>query len=211
MSSGCHRSGSSAAPCGGRARRARRAGIQHGGTGQTPSWPGLTRERPHTRRKASHRIPRQWAARATRAPPFLDSIRSRSPFRRRQSETSPPTKRDVAAAKEGLFANQHQKEGDFRPRDRFPSRAADRQPGNATLGTDRPQPTCTNPTDSLNPMSFFTPPEMSAPSAQQEPLKQTDEGIRQLAEDREKNYREKQSVDAPVVLRFLEQEAETDG
>ena len=86
--------------------------------------------------------------------------------------------------------------------------------GNATPATDRPQPSSPHPTFSPNPMSLASltsSTEISAPSAQQEPLEHTDEGIRQLAENREKNYREKQSVDASIVLGILEQEAETDG
>ena len=127
-----------------------------------------------------------------------------------------PTRSDSAAAKEGVFANQHPKEGVFRSSDRFPSRAggrepghaadrepghaadrepghaSDREPGHAGPASGRPQPDFTD-TDSpnpMNPMNPRIPAEVSAPSAQQKPLKHTDEGIRQLPENREENYRE---------------------
>ena len=114
----------------------------------------------------------------------------------------------------GTFRKSAPEGGKFSPRRQISLPRCGREdgePDNAPLATDRYQPSPTNPTDSPNPLSLTTPTEFSAPSAQQEPLKHTDEGIRQLAEHREQNYREEQSVDASVVLRILEQEAETDG
>ena len=157
--------------------------------------------RPLTRRQNGYR------ARPTTASPFHDSIRSHRPCRHEAIAI-----RYFAAAWEELFENQYRKEGKFSSCDRFPSRAApERAPLKTTLATDYPQPSSTNPTDFPNPISLTTATRMSAPSTQQESLKQTDESIRQLAEDREKNYREEQSVDAAIVLRILEQETETDG
>ena len=109
---------------------------------------GATRARAHTRREARHRIPTQAAARPTTdqtpcpttTPPIRDSIRSVSALLHVEAGT-------VASAREGFFENQRRKEGNFRPCNRFPSRAADREPGNATLAPDRPPPSCTNPNE----------------------------------------------------------------
>ena len=38
------------------------------------------------------------------------------------------------------------------------------EPGNATLATDRPQATCTNPTDSANPPDFTNPTDSLNPA-----------------------------------------------